>query len=289
MLYIPGVAQVSYLHESAITMTTQVIIFSCIIFGAVARPQGSSFGGFDYRTKSSGLPGGAAHTSPNIAKSSHTKSNNAAVYQIPGSAAYQNAASSHAQIPSAGSHPSSAGIGYSNPAPAHQSPASVAYQAPAYQGYDQGLGVEGYQSLESPGYTVGGGIQFSGLTAEDQKKLAAHEHDGTSFHGPNQPHTFGYAVEDSYYGNQHAHNEYSDGQTTKGSYRVLLPDGRTQIVTYSADAKNGFMAQVSYEGKAKPYQHPQEKTSPGYQPQNPGYKTQQEPAYQPSVQYRPSA
>merc|ERR1712029_713943 len=41
--------------------------------------------------------------------------------------------------------------------------------------------------------------------------------------------------------------------TVQGEYRVELPDGRTQIVTYHADHENGFVADVKYEGVAKPY------------------------------------
>lgn len=42
----------------------------------------------------------------------------------------------------------------------------------------------------------------------------------------------------------------SDGNVVKGEYRVLLPDGRTQIVTYYADWQTGFHADVRYEGTA---------------------------------------
>merc|ERR1712021_46192 len=53
--------------------------------------------------------------------------------------------------------------------------------------------------------------------------------------------TYGYAVADDYSGANFAQNEARDGYATNGEYRVNLPDGRTQIVTYSVgDAYSGY-------------------------------------------------
>merc|ERR1719328_795753 len=64
-----------------------------------------------------------------------------------------------------------------------------------------------------------------------------------------------YGVADDYSKANFGHTESRDGYATKGSYRVALPDGRTQIVTYSAD-EHGYVADVKYEGVAK---YPEEK------------------------------
>jgi len=50
----------------------------------------------------------------------------------------------------------------------------------------------------------------------------------------------------------HAHEQNSDGETVRGSYRVDLPDGRIQIVSYVAD-DNGYRADVRYEAKSLHY------------------------------------
>ncbi|XP_015515612.1 pro-resilin [Neodiprion lecontei] len=67
-------------------------------------------------------------------------------------------------------------------------------------------------------------------------------------HEPGMPFDFNYAVKDDSYGNDYSHNAISDGDVVRGEYRVQLPDGRLQIVQYTADWQHGFNAQVSYEG-----------------------------------------
>merc|ERR1711970_1596340 len=73
-----------------------------------------------------------------------------------------------------------------------------------------------------------------------------------------------YGVADDYSGAQFGQNEERNGYSTSGSYRVALPDGRTQVVNYNvADAYSGYVADVSYEGvphygpaPAHPVAHP---------------------------------
>lgn len=76
------------------------------------------------------------------------------------------------------------------------------------------------------------------------------------------PYGFEYDVNDGQ--NNFGHRQQSDGQVTSGSYRVQLPDGRTQIVTYRAD-HNGYNAKVTYE---------QTTNSHHYYTQHPAYQQQ---------------
>ncbi|XP_042887465.1 pollen-specific leucine-rich repeat extensin-like protein 1 [Penaeus japonicus] len=81
---------------------------------------------------------------------------------------------------------------------------------------------------------------------------------------PDQPldYVFSYGVNDDKTGSSFGHHETTDGQKTAGEYRVALPDGRLQVVKYTAD-ENGYNAVVSYEGVAvHPDQDPASPTSP---------------------------
>ena len=88
------------------------------------------------------------------------------------------------------------------------------------------------------------------------------------------PYAFGYAVQDGPSYNNYGQQEQSDGKAVTGSYRVDLPDGRTQIVTYKAD-EYGFVADVKYEGDAK---YP-DNYKPAYKPAYPAEPAYPKPAY----------
>ena len=61
--------------------------------------------------------------------------------------------------------------------------------------------------------------------------------------------------------------ETRNGDDTKGSYTVVLPDGRRQTVNYYVNGYSGYVADVSYDGYAKAY------AAPAYSHAAPAYKT----------------
>ena len=68
---------------------------------------------------------------------------------------------------------------------------------------------------------------------------------------PTRSYSYKYAVADDQSGADFGQSETRDDKgTVQGEYRVVLPDGRTQIVTYRVDEDSGYMAEVRYEGVA---------------------------------------
>ncbi|XP_043243191.1 cuticle protein 8-like [Amphibalanus amphitrite] len=47
-------------------------------------------------------------------------------------------------------------------------------------------------------------------------------------------------------GNGYGQSEHREGDVIRGSYRVTLPNGKTQVVEYSVDDRSGYVADVRY-------------------------------------------
>ena len=62
---------------------------------------------------------------------------------------------------------------------------------------------------------------------------------------------FSYEVQDAPSGSDFGHREERNGDVAWGSYEVLLPDGRKQIVDYQAD-QNGYNPSIRYEETGYP-------------------------------------
>nr|AWK28364.1 cuticular protein [Nilaparvata lugens] len=73
--------------------------------------------------------------------------------------------------------------------------------------------------------------------------------------------SFQYAVQDDHTGDVKSQKESREGDSVKGYYTLVQPDGKKRIVEYSADKKTGFVANVRYEGGyAKQVYAPNHKT-----------------------------
>ncbi|XP_053970876.1 pro-resilin-like isoform X1 [Hylaeus anthracinus] len=81
---------------------------------------------------------------------------------------------------------------------------------------------------------------------------------------------FSYEVQDAGAGLDFGHHESRKDNEASGTYHVLLPDGRTQIVDYVADG-GGYRPMVRYEGTAT-YPAPGPPSSGGGSTSNEGYR-----------------
>merc|ERR1719510_1845389 len=120
-------------------------------------------------------------------------------------------------------------------------------------------------------------------------KPAPHPHDPYKI--PPKPFAYEYGVNDEYSGASFGQNEVQDAYgVVTGEYRVLLPDGRTQIVSYTADHENGYVAEVRYEGEAhyEPYHPKPAPYHPKPAPYHPAPYHPKPAPYHPAPVYHPS-
>ncbi|XP_028171536.1 activating signal cointegrator 1 complex subunit 2 homolog isoform X2 [Ostrinia furnacalis] len=110
---------------------------------------------------------------------------------------------------------------------------------------------------------------------------------------PHPSYQFGFDVNDDQYTNYQNRKEQRDGDVIKGSYSVVDSDGFVRTVTYTADPKEGFRAEVSRQPTdivvkiptPKPqFQQPQVHQPQVHQPQ-PQHQPQQAHRQQAPPQY----
>lgn len=96
-------------------------------------------------------------------------------------------------------------------------------------------------------------------------------------HNDKKHYAFSYTVKDKASGDDFSHTQQQVNGAVKGSYKVMLPDGRMQTVTYIADDQ-GYRAEVSYEGGPEPVHKvphvytPSSTPSPAFQTAQPIYE-----------------
>ncbi|KAF4520456.1 hypothetical protein B566_EDAN004028 [Ephemera danica] len=79
--------------------------------------------------------------------------------------------------------------------------------------------------------------------------LAAPAHAPADYYA-HPKYSFEYGVADAHTGDKKSQSETRDGDVVKGHYSLLEADGTTRTVHYTADAHNGFNAQVTRSGHA---------------------------------------
>ncbi|KAJ8681973.1 hypothetical protein QAD02_017765 [Eretmocerus hayati] len=73
-----------------------------------------------------------------------------------------------------------------------------------------------------------------------------HQHDDNGWNNEPAKYSFRYHVNDPPSNNDFGHEESRDGSRVEGTYFVLLPDGRRQVVNYIAD-EHGYRPTITYE------------------------------------------
>ncbi|XP_047000564.1 pro-resilin-like [Schistocerca americana] len=98
-----------------------------------------------------------------------------------------------------------------------------------------------YGAPSAAGHTTGfGGLGLSAQTSAPHLTLV------TCVHSEPANYEFSYSVQDGETLSDFGQDESRQGESAQGQYRVLLPDGRKQIVSYQAD-EGGYRPTVEYQ------------------------------------------
>lgn len=90
-------------------------------------------------------------------------------------------------------------------------------------------------------------IEQYGHSIDDYQESFGHgDHKSEDYHS-HPKYEFNYEVKDEKTGDEKSHQESRDGDTVRGVYTIVDPDGHKRIVEYSADSHNGFNAVVRRE------------------------------------------
>ncbi|KAF7266858.1 hypothetical protein GWI33_019881 [Rhynchophorus ferrugineus] len=124
---------------------------------------------------------------------------------------------------------------------------------------------------------------YDALANHGAKVLSHPAQDLKKYQGllPKKDYAFAYKVLDKKTGDDFSHQQVQSAKATNGEYRVKLPDGRLQIVSYKAD-KDGYKADVRYEEDPD---STQQKLSPSPAPNSAQYDVYQQPQNKFSPQY----
>ncbi|KAG8317361.1 hypothetical protein J6590_029934 [Homalodisca vitripennis] len=88
-----------------------------------------------------------------------------------------------------------------------------------------------------------------GVPSRPSRPTSSHSFQGGNDYYYDEPanYQFKYDVDAPDYGTFFGHQESRQGDVARGEYYALLPDGRTQHVTYVAD-RDGYRPTITYEG-----------------------------------------
>ncbi|XP_055909277.1 larval cuticle protein A1A [Eupeodes corollae] len=118
---------------------------------------------------------------------------------------------------------------------------SLAYPLEHYPSYDGGH--EYSEGIQEESHDYGQPISRISLGEHHSGGYEHEEEHAVDYYAPPK-YAFKYGVNDYHTGDVKSQHETRDGDTVKGQYSLVEPDGSIRTVDYTADKHNGFNAVV---------------------------------------------